>query len=136
MEDLSNQITRLSQELKSLEAQLQWSSFQCCSPGDQNRVMDRLLNAGLGHNLKRVVDLLNHFLWCYIEFVAAEPSAKVDYIQQSARLVQITEVLRLLHHSSCPLRDSLAAVEHAAMTVSEHARPAGPPGRPVLETSA
>src|SRR5262245_50543800 len=121
MEDLTNQITRLTQELKALEAQLQWSSFQCCSPGDQDRVMDRLLNAGLGQNLKRAVDLLNHFLWSYIEAAAAGPNAEVDYAQQSARLVQITETLRLLHHSSCPVRDSLTAVEHAAMKVTDQA---------------
>jgi hypothetical protein len=122
MEDLSSQITRLSHDLKSLELQLHWSNFQCCSPGDQDRVLDRLLNAGLGQDLKRAVDLLNHFLWCYIESVAAGPNADVvDYAQQSSRLAQITETLRLLHHSSCPLRDSLAAVEHAAITVTEQA---------------
>ncbi len=119
MEDLSNQITRLSHELKALETQLQWSSFQCCNPGDQEQVLDRLLNAGLGPNLKRVVDLLSHLLWCYIESVAAGPGPEVDYAQQSARLAQITDVLRLLHHSSCPLRDSLSAVEQAAIAVTE-----------------
>src|SRR5262245_41256736 len=122
MEDLSNQITRLSQQLKGLELQLHWSNFQCCSPGDQERVMDRLVNAGLGQDLKRAVDLLNRFLWCYIDSVAGGCSSEVvDYAQQSARLAQITETLRLLHHSSCPVRDSLSAVEHAAMTVTEQA---------------
>ncbi|HKV94619.1 MAG TPA: hypothetical protein VJW20_18890 [Candidatus Angelobacter sp.] len=136
MEDLTNQIARLSQELKALETQLQWSSFQCCSPGDQEQLMDRLLNAGLGQNLKRTVDLLNHFLWCYIESVAAGSNAEVDYAQQSSRLAQITDVLRLLHHSSCPLRDSLAAVEHAAMTVTEHASQSRPPESLAWEKSA
>lgn len=122
MEDLSSQIARLSQQLKTLELQLQWSNFQCCSPGDQERVMDRLVNAGLGQDLKRAVDLLNHFLWCYIESAAAGPNSNaVDYAQQSSRLAQITETLRLLHHASCPVRDSLAAVEHAAMTVTDQA---------------
>lgn len=139
MEDLTNQITRLSQELKALETQLQWSSFQCCSPGDQQLLMDRLLSAGLGQDLKRAVDLLNHFLWCYIESVAAGPNAEnagVDYAQQSSRLAQITDVLRLLHHSSCPLRDSLAAVEHAAMTVTEQASQPRPPEEVAWEKSA
>ncbi|HEY7402981.1 MAG TPA: hypothetical protein VIB39_05630 [Candidatus Angelobacter sp.] len=136
MEDLSNQITRLSHELKSLELQLHWSSFQCCNPGDQERVLDRLLNAGLGQNLKRAVDLLNHFLWCYIESVAAGPNAEVDYAQQSARLAQITDVLRLLHHSSCPLSDSLSAVEHAAITVTEQASETRPAETLAWEKSA
>jgi len=139
MEDLTNQITRLSQELKALETQLQWSSFQCCSPGDQDQLLDRLLNAGLGQDLKRAVDLLNHFLWCYIESVAAGPNAEnaeVDYVQQSSRLAQITDVLRLLHHSSCPLRDSLAAVEHAALTVTAQASQARPQAELAWEKSA
>ena len=136
MEDLTNQITRLSQELKALETQLQWSSFQCCSPGDQQQLMDRLLNAGLGQDLKRAVDLLNHFLWCYIESVAGGPNSEVDYAQQSSRLAQITDVLRLLHHSSCPLRDSLAAVEHAALTVTAQAAQPRPQENLTWEKSA
>ena len=117
MEDFTDQITRLSQELRAFQLQLQWKSFQCSSPGDQDRVMDTLLNAGLGPDLKRTVDLLSQFLWCYIEAAAAGGNAQVDYAQQSSRLGQITGILRQLHHSSCPLKDSLAFVEHAAMTV-------------------
>jgi hypothetical protein len=30
-------------------------------------------------------------------------------------------MLRLLHHSACPLRESLASIEHAAMTVTRSA---------------
>src|SRR4051794_17012456 len=122
MEDLSNHITRLSQELKAFQSQLQWKSFQCSSPGDQDRVMDGLLNAGVGQDLKRAVDLLSHFLWCYIESAAAgaKADADVDYAQQSSRLGQITGILRMLHHSSCPLKDSLAFLEHAAITATGH----------------
>jgi len=120
MEDFTDQITRLSQELRAFQVQLQWKSFQCSSPDDQDRVMDSLLNAGLGQDLKRTVDLLSQFLWCYIEAAAAGGNAQVDYAQQSSRLGQITGILRLLHHSSCPLKDSLAFVEHAAMTVTQH----------------
>jgi len=120
MEDFTDQITRLSQELRAFQVQLQWKSSQCSSPDDQDRVMDSLLNAGLGQDLKRTVDLLSQFLWCYIEAAAAGGNAQVDYAQQSSRLGQITGILRLLHHSSCPLKDSLAFVEHAAMTVTQH----------------
>ena len=118
MEDFTDQITRLSQELRAFQLQLQWKSFQCSSPGDQDRVMDTLLNAGLGPDLKRTVDLLSQFLWCYIEAAAAGGNAQVDYAQQSSRLGQITGILRQLHHSSCPLKDSLAFVEHTAMTLT------------------
>lgn len=121
MEDFQDQLTRLSQELKAFQLQLQWKSFQCSSSRDQDLVMDNLLNAGLGQDLKRTVDLLSQFLWCYIEAAAAGGNAEVDYAQQSSRLGQITGILRELHHSSCPLKDSLAFVEHTAMTVAGHA---------------
>lgn len=120
MEDISNKITCLSQELKALQVQLQWRNLQCSNPGDQDRVIDHLLNAGLGKELKKAVDLLSHFLWCYIESAAANANAEVDYAQQSWRLGEITETLRLLHHSACPLRDSLAFLEHTALTVSRN----------------
>jgi hypothetical protein len=121
MEDFSDRISRLTQELRALHLQLQWPNVQDSNPGDQDRILNHLLNAGLGHDLKRTVDLLSQFLWCYIEHAAARTKAEeVDYAQQSVRLGQVTEMLRLLHHSACPLRESLAFVEHATMTVSRH----------------
>jgi len=122
MEDISNRIAQLSQELKAFQVQLQWNNIQSSTPGDQERVMDHLLKAGLGNDLKRAVDLLSHFLWCYIESAAANANADVDYTQQSWRLGQITETLRLLHHSACPLKDSLAFLEQTAMTVTRQVK--------------
>lgn len=137
MEDISNQITRLSQALKSFQAQLQWKNFQGSNPGDQDRVMDGLLNAGVGQDLKRTVDLLSHFLWCYIESAATGVKADdVDYARQSSRLGQITGILRMLHHSSCPLKDSLAFVEHAAMTITGHVDSRGDQNSQSLEKTA
>lgn len=121
MEDLSNQITRLSQALKGFQLQLQWNSFQNSSPDDQDRAMDDLLNGDVGRDLKRAVDLLSHFLWCYIESAVADAKEDVDYARQSSRLGQITEILRVLHQSSCPLKDSLSSLEQAAMTIAGHA---------------
>ena len=82
--------------------------------------MDEFLNAGLGQDLRRAVDLVSQFLWCYIESAAAGVNAEVDYAHQSRRLEQVTELLRLLHHSSCPLKGTLGFVEHATMTVNRH----------------
>ena len=122
MEDISDQIESITQELKALHLQLHWHKFQDADPCDQDRILNHLLNAGLGHDLKRAVDLLSQFLWCYIESAAARSNAEgVDYAQQSVRLGQVTEMLRLLHHSSCPLMESLAFVEHATMTVARQA---------------
>jgi hypothetical protein len=122
MEDFSDRVARLTQELRAFHLDLQCKSFQHSSPGDQDDVVDDLLNAGLGQDLKRTVDLLSQFLWCYIEAAAAGANecADVDYARQSSRLGQITGILRQLHHSSCPLKDSLAFVEHTAMTLTSH----------------
>ena len=122
MEDISDRIESITHELKALHLQLLWPKFQDANPGDQDRILNHLLNAGLGHDLKRAVDLLSQFLWCYIESAAARSNAEgVDYAQQSVRLGQVTEMLRLLHHSSCPLRESLAFIEHATMAVTRNA---------------
>jgi hypothetical protein len=120
MEDSFERVARLSQELRAFQAELQWKRFQTSSRADQDRLMDHLLDNGLGQDLKRTVDLLSHFLWCYIETAAAgrNADADVDYARQSSRLGQITGILRQLHHSSCPLKDSLAFVEHTAMALT------------------
>ena len=122
MEDISVRIERITRELKALHLQLHWPTFQDANSGDQDRILNHLLDAGLGHDLKKAVDLLSQFLWCYIESAAARINAEgVDYAQQSVRLGQVTEMLRLLHHSACPLRESLAYIEQTAMTVSRNA---------------
>src|SRR5438270_12618206 len=122
MEDISDRIESITHELKALHLQLLWPKFQDADPCDQDRILNHLLNAGLGHDLKRAVDLLSQFLWCYIESAAARSNAEgVDYAQQSLRLGQVTEMLRLLHHSACPLRESLASIEHATMAVTRNA---------------
>jgi hypothetical protein len=122
MEDISDRIAHLTQELKALHTQLQWTKFQDATPDDQNQILNQVLNAGLGHDLKKAIDLLSQFLWCYIESAAARTNAEeVDYVQQSKLLAQATAMLRLLHHSACPLMDSLAFVEHATMTVTRQA---------------
>jgi hypothetical protein len=119
MEDISDRIDHLTQELRALHSQLQWPNFHNASPSEQELILNQVLNAGLGHDLKKAVDLLSQFLWCYIESAAARSNDEtVDYSQQSARLGQATAMLRLLHHSACPLMDSLTFVEHATMTVT------------------
>lgn len=123
MEDISNQIENITQELKALHVKLHWSTFRDADSGDQDRIFNNLLNAGLGQDLKKAVDLLSQFLWCYIESAAVRINAEgVDYAQQSLRLGQVTEMLRLLHHSACPLKESLASIEQATMTVAHNAK--------------
>src|SRR6266700_29201 len=120
MEDLSRGIKRLTHELRALQPQLEWDAIQVSSPGDRNQMLDALLDAGLGEELKRAVDQLRHFLWCYIESAAAASDPHVDYAQQSKRLEQITTVLRQQNHSTCPPKASLEFVERATLSVNRH----------------
>src|SRR5437588_9913866 len=117
MEDLSDQIENLTQELRALHAHLRWSTFQDADSADQDRILNNLLNAGLGHDLKKAVDILIQFLWCYIESAAARITAEgVVYAQQRLCLGLGTEMLRLLHHSACTLKESLVCMNEARLT--------------------
>lgn len=137
MKGISDRIAHLTRELKELHAQLQWPNFQNANPQEQDLILNELLNAGLGHDLKKAVDLLSQFLWFYIESAAARTSDEaVDYVQQSARLGQATELLRLLHHSPCPLMNSLAFVEHTTMTISRQMETPAPKNVLAMEKSA
>ena len=137
MEDLSDQIENLTQELRALHAHLRWSTFQDADSADQDRILNNLLNAGLGHDLKKAVDLLSQFLWCYIESAAARINAEgIDYAQQSVRLSKVTEMLRLLHHSACPLKESLASIEQATIAVARNTEAAAMFSRLTMEKTA
>src|SRR6266852_7741546 len=118
MEDLSKGIKRLTHEVRALQPKLEWNIFQASNPGEQNRILDALLDAGLGEDLKRAVDLLRHFLWCYIESAVADSDPHVDYALRSKRLEQITAVLRQLNHSACPPKASMEFVERVTLSVN------------------
>jgi hypothetical protein len=101
MEDLSKCITRVTQELRTLQEQLQWAGFQSSDSSTQKRVLNDLLNVGLIQDLKSAVDHMRQFLWNYIDSVAANcsPHGQVDQALQSHRLTQVTEMLHLLYGS-------------------------------------
>ncbi len=137
MEDFSDRVVRLSQDLRAFQLELQGKNLSRSNPGDQDGLIDNVLDAGLGQDLKRTVDLLSQFLWCYIDSAAgSNTDTDVDYARQSSRLGQITGILRQLHHSSCPLKDSLAFVEHTAMTLTSHVEVASRQKRRSLGKSA
>src|SRR6266702_1935793 len=118
MEDLTKGIQRLTQELRALQPWLEWNTFQEFSPGDQNRTLNDLLDTCLVEDLKRSVDLLRHFLWCYIESAATDSDPHVDYAQQSKRLEQITDVLRQLNYSTCPPKAAMEFVQQTTLNVN------------------
>ena len=120
MRDLSNQIDSLTGELRALRLQLQWSTFRRSSHKDQDTILDTLLNEGLVEHLRSVVDQFSHFLWCYIDAAASNTDPEVDFALQSKRLDQVTEMLRLLRHSSCPSAEQLEFVANVTRTVDRH----------------
>lgn len=120
MRDLSEQIDRLTGELRSLRLQLQWSTFKDSSHTDQDSILNNLLNAGLAEHLRTVMDDFTHLLWCYIDSAATNTDPDVDFALQSKRLDQVTELLRLLRHSSCPSTDPLEFVANVTQRVDRH----------------
>ncbi len=102
MKDLTSRISRLTHELRALRLQLQWDSFQDTTPKDKDTFVDQVVSTGLVSDLKTVVDEMNQFLWSYIDSAARNSGPDVDYALQSARLNEVTDMLRLLRQSSCP----------------------------------
>ena len=102
MENLSDCICRVTQELRSLQELLQFSAFECSDPHAQNRILSDLVDIGLMHSLKGAVDHMRQFLWSYIDFATAKPgpSNETDWVKQSTRLDQVTEMLSILHRFS------------------------------------
>lgn len=128
MRDLSDQIERLTGELRSLRLQLQWSTSKHSSQKDQDSILDSLLNAELVEHLRTVVDQFSHLLWCYIDSAATNTDPDVDFALQSKRLDQVTEMLRLLRNSSCPKADQLEFVANVTRTVDRHLENLEPKG--------
>jgi hypothetical protein len=135
MRDLSNQIDRLTGELRALRLQLQWSSFRRSSHNDQDTILDSLLNEGLVEHLRSVVDQFSNFLWCYIEAAASNSDPEVDFALQSKRLDQVTEMLRLLRQSSCPSAEQLEFVANVTRTVDRHLQENGKRGAHLGQTA-
>jgi hypothetical protein len=119
MRDISERVTRTSRELRALATQLQWKAFQNSSPGDQTQILSGLVDSGLIEDLRKAVDQLSHFLWCYIESTAATGCA-TDNDVQGKHLAQITTMLRLLHRSAYPTEDPLAIVDRITASVEQH----------------
>jgi hypothetical protein len=118
MRDLSERVTRTSRELRALSTQLHWNAFQNSSLIDQAQILSGLVESGLVEDLRKAVDQLSHFLWCYIESAAATGCA-ADSDVQGKHLAQITTMLRLLHRSAYPTEDPLAFVERITDCVEQ-----------------
>ena len=116
-----DRVTRVTEELRALLAQLQWKTFQSSSPGDKTQILNDLLNSCLVEELKTALDQLNRFLWCYINSAAAANSiVEADDELQSRRLEQITRTLRTLNKSASPYDDPSAFVERVMASVDQH----------------
>lgn len=120
MSQTPNQVARVTNELRALLVQLHWSAFQGFSPSDQSVILNDLLDASLIEDLRTTVDQLSHFLWCYVDAVAANSDPAPDYDLQSKRLMKITEMLRVLHSPARPAEDPAAFVRRLTQAVDRH----------------
>ena len=118
MKDISERVAKVTQELRFLSEQMQWKSFQSSSQGDQDQILNGLLKNGLVEDLRTAVDQLSHFLWCYIDSVAAHAAAE-DSPVPAEQLERITDMLRLLHQSAYPTENPLAFVERMTAVVEQ-----------------
>lgn len=115
------QVAKVTKALRALMVQLDWSAFQAFSSGDQNLVLNQLLNAGLIEDLRTTMDHLSRFLWSYVNAAAQAPSgSELDYQAQSKHLEKIAEMLRVLHRPASPAEDPLAFVERVTRSVDRH----------------
>ncbi|HEX7288615.1 MAG TPA: hypothetical protein VF532_20695 [Candidatus Angelobacter sp.] len=101
MRDISQQMERLTRELRELRLQLQRANSQTPGAGEHSRVVCQVFDATLVSDLTDVVTQLSHFLWRYIDS-AARPAAGADLALQSKRLEKATAMLRRLRCASSP----------------------------------
>ena len=127
MRDLSQSIGQLTQELRELRLQLQWTNSQPARSGNHSQVLNHLLDATLVSDLTDVVEQITQFLWRYIDS-AAKPATGADLAQQSQRLEQATEMLRRLRCSSPkPAEDPAAFVSRVTRIVDRLMASGGEP---------
>lgn len=116
----SDRVSRVTEDLRALLAQLQWTTFERSSPDARTQILNDLLNSCLVEELKTALDQLSGFLSCYINSAAAANSIQeADDQLQSRRLEQITRALRTLHKSEGPPGNPSAFVERVMASVDE-----------------
>ena len=121
MKDTSDRIIRITEELRALAVQLQWSTFQRSSRDDKTKILNGLLNSGLVEDLKTATDQLSRFLWCYINSAAAANSImESEYESQNQRLWRITEMLRMLREPAFAADETIGFVERLTAAVDQH----------------
>jgi|SRR5260370_1238507 hypothetical protein len=121
MKDTSDRIIRITEELRALTVQLQWSTFQKFSRDDKTKILNGLLNSGLVEDMKTAIDQLSRFLWCYINSAAAAHSIlESDRELQNMRLGQITELLRALRQPAIASETPTGFVERITASVDQH----------------
>jgi hypothetical protein len=120
MKDTSERVVKVTTELQTLLKGLQWSAFQNSSQHEQKQILNEVLNGGLVEDLRKAIDQLSDFLWRYIECAASGSGPDADLALENLRLMRMTELLRLLHRSSCPSHDPRAFVERVTASVEQH----------------
>src|SRR5262249_44734293 len=120
MDDISLRVAKVSAEVQHLLVRLRWNDCEVSSPMEQGFTINTLLNSTLVEELSMTAHQLSRFLWFYIDFAAAGATPDADYGLQHQRLRRITEMLRLLHRSSCPSEDPLAFIERVMASVDQH----------------
>ncbi len=138
MTDLAARIRRVTQNLRVLEEEMGWALIQDESRAEQHRLLEELLSFNLVNQFKSSIDHMRHFLWCFIESAMGPRSAGVDYLLQSQRLKQVTEMLRVLREQggvgvgqlpeAATFLEQVNAVVEGYYAARESGAEPGPPG--------
>jgi hypothetical protein len=124
VDDICARIRRITNDLNALHDELEWQKLESSSHDDQAKLLEEILSFGLVTDFKAAVDRMRHFVWCYIESVAAGRQQNTDYALQSHRLRRVTEMLRMLSHNGTPeiasLPEAHTFFEHVTAVVDQY----------------
>ncbi|HSE48674.1 MAG TPA: hypothetical protein VLA96_05650 [Terriglobales bacterium] len=100
MDPIMTRIKRVTEELHSIERDLQRLS-QDTNAAQHIGIIDESESVALLGSFKVAVDNMRRFLWAYIEATSGS-NVSMNEALQTARLVRVTELLRVLHENEGP----------------------------------
>jgi hypothetical protein len=100
MDPIMTRIKRVTEELHSIERDLQRLSKDT-NAAQHIGIIDESESVALLGSFKVAVDNMRRFLWAYIEATSGS-NLSMNEALQTARLVRVTELLRVLHENEGP----------------------------------
>lgn len=100
MDPIMARIRRVTEELHAIERDLQRMPSDA-KAAERIGLIDETESVALLGAFKVAVDNMRRFLWAYIEATSGS-NASMNEALQTARLMRVTELLRVLHENEAP----------------------------------